>query len=91
MCEFKKVEIVESAVCADQVHLGVSIPPKLSVFEFVCYLKGKSALTVFDKHSEIGSKWKRSFWVLGYHVSTVGNITEDAIKRYIQEQQEELK
>ena len=91
LCEFKKVEIVEGAVCADHVHLCVSIPPKLSVSEFAGYLKGKSALMIFDKHPEIGSKWDRSFWARGYYVSTVGNITEDAIKRYIQEQQEESK
>ncbi len=91
LCEFKKVEIVEGAVCADHVHLCVSIPPKLSVSEAVGYLKGKSALMVFDKHPEIGSKWDRSFWARGYYVSTVGNITEDAIKRYNQEQQEEAK
>ena len=91
LCEFKKVQIVEGAVCADHVHLCVSIPPKLSVSEFVGYLKGKSALMIFDKHPEIGSKWDRSFWARGYYVSTVGNITEDAIKRYIQEQQEESK
>lgn len=89
--EFKKVQIVEGAVCADHVHLCVSIPPKLSVSEFVGYLKGKSALMIFDKHPEVGSKWDRSFWARGYYVSTVGNITEDAIKRYIQEQQEESK
>ena len=91
LCEFKKVQIIEGAVCADHVHLCVSIPPKLSVSEFVGYLKGKSALMIFDKHPEIGSKWDRSFWARGYYVSTVGNITEEAIKRYIQEQQEESK
>ena len=63
----------------------------MSVSEFVGYLKGKSSLMIFDKHPEIGSKWYRSFWARGYYVSTVGNITEDAIKRYIQEQQEESK
>ncbi|WP_069871175.1 IS200/IS605 family transposase [Fusibacter sp. 3D3] len=91
LCEYKKVEIIEGAVCSDHVHLCVSIPPKLSVSEFVGYLKGKSALMIFDKHSEHGSKWDRKFWARGYYVSTVGNITEEAIKRYIQEQQEEAK
>ena len=38
---YKKVEIIEGAVCKDHVHLCVSIPPKLSVSEFVGYLKGK--------------------------------------------------
>jgi len=91
LCEFKNIEIVEGAVCKDHVHLCVSIPPKMSISDFVGYLKGKSALMIFDKHPELGSKWSRSFWARGYYVTTVGNITEEAIKRYIQEQQEESK
>lgn len=87
----KKVEIIEGAVCADHVDICVSIPPKLSVSEFVRYLKGKSSLMIIDKHPEQGSKWNRAFWARGYYVSTVGNITEEAIKKYIQEQQEETK
>ena len=91
LCAYKGVEIIEGAVCADHVHLCLSIPPKLCVSEFMGYLKGKSALMIFDKHPEQGSKWNRSFWARGYYVSTVGNITEEAMKRYIQEQQEEAK
>ena len=89
LCEYKKVDIIEGAVCGDHVHLCVSIPPKLSVSEFVGYLKGKSALMIFDKHPEMGSKWDRSFWARGYYVSTVGDITEEVVKKYIQKQQEE--
>ena len=89
LCEYKDVEIVEGAVCPDHVHLCVCIPPKLSVSQFMGYLKGKSALMIFDKHPELGSKYNKSFWARGYYVATVGNITEDAIKRYIQEQSEE--
>ena len=89
LCLYKKVEIIEGAVCADHVHLCVSIPPKLCVSDFMGYLKGKSALMVFDKHPEMGSKWDRSFWARGYYIETVGNITEEAIRKYVQEQQEE--
>ena len=89
LCKYKDVEIVEGAVCPDHVHLCVSIPPKLSVSQFMGYLKGKSALMIFDKHPELGSKFNKSFWARGYYVATVGNITEDAIKKYIQEQSEE--
>ena len=89
LCEYKKVEIVEGAVCADHVHLCVSIPPKLSVSEFMGYLKGKSALMVFDRHPELQSKWNKSFWARGYFVSTIGNVTESTIKKYISEQEEE--
>jgi len=91
LCDYKKVEIVEGAVCKDHVHLCVSIPPKYSVSQIVGYLKGKSALMVYDKYPEKLNKWNKSFWARGYYVSTVGNITEEAIKKYIQEQQEESK
>ena len=43
LCEYKKVDIVGGAVCPDHVHLCVSIPPKISVSDFMGYLKGKSA------------------------------------------------
>ena len=89
LCKYKDVEIVEGAVCPDHVHLCVCIPPKLSVSQFMGYLKGKSALMIFDKHPELGSKFNKSFWARGYYAATVGNITEDAIKKYIQEQSEE--
>jgi len=64
---------------------------QLSVAEFMGYLKWKSALMIYDVHPDQGSKWNRKFWARGYYVATVGNITEEAIKRYIQEQQEEAK
>jgi len=66
-------------------------PPKQSISEFMGYLKGKSALMIHDKYPENGSKWSKAFWARGYYVATVGNITEDAVKKYIQEQQEEAK
>ena len=91
LCKYRKVEIIEGAVCADHVHLCISIPPKLSVAEFMGYLKGKSALMIYDAHPDQGSKWNRTFWARGYYVATVGNITEEAIKKYIQEQQDEAK
>ena len=89
LCKYKKVEIIAGAVCADHVHLCVSIPPKLSVSDFVGYLKGKSALMIFDKHPEMGNKWDRSFWARGYYVSTVGNVDEETVKEYIRRQTEE--
>jgi putative transposase len=89
LCSYKKVEVVEGAVCVDHIHMCVNIPPKLSVSEFVGYLKGKSALMIFDKHPDMGSKFDRHFWARGYYVATVGSVTEDAVRKYIEEQQEE--
>lgn len=89
LCEYKKVDIISGAVCVDHVHLCVCIPPKISVSEFMGYLKGKSALMIYDRHPELESKWGKAFWARGYYVATVGNLTESAIKKYIEEQSEE--
>ena len=89
LCEYKKVEIVNGAVCVNHVHINVIIPPKISIAEFMGYLKGKSALMIYDKHPEQRSKWDKSFWARGYFVATIGTVTEDVIKQYILEQEEE--
>ena len=89
LCIYKDVEIVEGAICIDHVRLCVSIPPKMSISRFMGYLKGKSTLMIYDRHPELQSKWSKAFWARGYYVATVGNITEDAIKKYIREQSEE--
>lgn len=46
------------------------------------YLRGKSILMIYDRYPELQSKWDKAFWARGYYVSTIGNITEDAIKKY---------
>ena len=89
LCRYKKVEILEGAVCVDHVHLCVSIPPKLAISEFMGYLKGKSALMIYDRHPELGNKFERDFWARGYYVSTIGTVDEATIRKYIREQEEE--
>ena len=89
LCRYRKVEMVAGAVCIDHVHLYANIPPKMSVSDFVGFLKGKSALMIFDKHPEMGSRWDRSFWARGYYVKTIGSVDEETVKRYIVKQIEE--
>ena len=87
LCAYKGVEILEGHLMPDHVHMLVSIPPKLSVSQFMGYLKGKSALMIFDKHANLKYKFgNRHFWAEGYYVSTVG-LNEATIKKYIQEQE----
>ena len=89
LCRYKKVEIIEGAVRQDHVHLCQGIPPKLAISEFMGYLKGKSALMIYDRHPELGNKFERDFWARGYYVSTIGNVDEATIRKYIREQEEE--
>ena len=87
LCSYKGVEILGGNVMSDHVHILVSIPPKMSVSSFRGYLKGKSALIMFDRHANLKYKFgNRHFWSEGYYVSTVG-LNEAVIKKYIQDQE----
>ena len=73
----------------DHVHMLVSIPPKISVSSFMGYLKGKSALMIFDRHANLKYKFgNRHLGAEGFYVSTVG-LNEATIKKYIQDQEKE--
>ena len=89
LCEHKKVEIIEANACKDHIHMLVSIPPKLSVAQFMGYLKGKSSLMIFDRHANLKYRYgNRQFWCKGYYVDTVGRnkkVIEEYIKNQIQE------
>ena len=87
LCSYKGVEILEGKLMPDHVHMLVAIPPKYSVSSFMGYLKGKSALMMFDRHANLKYKFgNRHFWSEGYYVSTVG-LNEDTIRKYIKEQE----
>ena len=88
LCEEKGVEIIEAEACPDHIHMLVSIPPHLSVAQFMGFLKSKSALMIFDRHANLKYKYgRRNFWSRGYFVDTVGK-NERVIQEYIKNQQE---
>ena len=89
LCEQKGVEIIEAEACKNHIHLLVSIPPHLSVAQFMGYLKGKSSLMIFDRHANLKYKYgERKFWCRGYYVDTVGR-NKRIIAEYIKNQLEE--
>ena len=89
LCNEMKVEIIEAEACPDHIHMLVSIPPYMSVAQFMGSLKSKSALMIFDRHANLKYKYgNRNFWCRGYYVDTVGK-NEKMIKDYIRNQLEE--
>ena len=48
LCKYKGVKLIEGHLMPDHVHMLVSIPPKLSVSQFMGYLKGKSAMMILS-------------------------------------------
>ena len=80
------MEIIEAEACVDHIHMLVSIPPHISVAQFMGYLKGKSTLMIFDRHANLKYKYgSRHFWCRGYYVDTVGK-NKQAITEYIRNQ-----
>ena len=87
LCRYKHVEIIEGHLMRDHVHMLVMIPPSLSVSALMGYLKGKSALMMFDRHANLKYKFgNRHFWSEGYYVSTVG-LNDATVAKYIREQE----
>ena len=88
LCKYKGVEIIEGHMMPDHIHMLLSIPPKYSISSVMGYLKGKSALMIFERHANLKYKYgNRHFWCEGYYVSTVG-LNEETIKKYIAEQEQ---
>ena len=89
LCNEMKVEIIEAEACPDHIHMLVSIPPYMSVAQFVETLKSKSALMLFDRHANLKYRYgNRNFWCRGYYVDTVGKNAK-IIQQYIKNQLEE--
>ena len=85
------MEILEANACLDHIHMLVSIPPTLSVSNFLGYLKVNFSLMIFDKHAKLKYRYgNRQFLCKGYYVDTVGRnkksnrriYKESVIRRY---------
>ena len=71
----------------DHVHCFVSAPPKLSVTDIVKYLKGITGRKLFEQFPGIREKlWKGQLWNHSYYVETIGSVSEENIRRYIEKQ-----
>ena len=82
LCAWKGIEIISGNLQADHVHLILSIPPKVSVSTAVGYLKGRSAIKIFDRFPRLRQRLGKHFWARGYCVSTVG-VDEEQLKKYV--------
>lgn len=89
LCKRKGVEIIEAEWYPDHIHMFVRIPPSMSVSSFMGYLKGKSALMIFERHANLKYRYgNRHFWCRGYYVDTVGKNAKK-IEEYIRNQLQE--
>ncbi len=87
ICRAHEVEIVKGHVSKDHVHLFVSIPPQVAISRFVQRLKGKTSHKLLSEFPHLQKVfWGRHLWARGYFCVSSGNVTDDVIKAYIEDQ-----
>ena len=79
ICEDKSLELVESKVMPDHVHLFIGSPPKNAPSLIVNWVKGISARKYNQRYDD-RVKWTRS-----YYVGTAGSASKRVIEQYIAE------
>lgn len=83
----KGCKVVELNVQIDHIHLVVRLPPSLSVSKYMGFVKGRTAIKLFNKFPYLRKKklWGNRFWQRGYFVDSVG-MNEEIIRRYVRHQ-----
>ncbi len=85
-----RMNIIKGNVRSNHVHVLVTAPSHLSPAKIMQYLKGKSSYRLQREFSQLRKKyWGRHLWGRGYFGATVGAITEEQIKQYIENQSDE--
>ena len=88
VCAERGMTVVQGNIRPDHVHLLVSAPAHLSPAKIVQYLKGKSSYRLQREFRELQKRyWGQHLWGRGYFCATVGAVTEEQIKRYIEQQE----
>jgi len=84
-CEAHEIRIIKGIVSKDHVHILVSSPPELAPSEIMRRIKGRTASKLFEEFPHLKKKyWGRHFWARGYFCATVGDMTEEMIKNYLE-------
>ena len=86
--ETRNITIVRGSIGKDHVHMLIGCSPNIAPSKIVQYLKGRSSRLIQDEFSELKKKyWGQHLWARGYFCATVGSVTEETIKRYIESQE----
>ncbi len=87
ICGHLEVTIIKGHVARDHVHLFVSVPPRATISRLVQMLKGKSSYKMMHEFPHLQKKfWGRHVWARGYFCVSSGNVTDEVIKEYIEQQ-----
>ena len=85
ICDAEDVKILKGVVSKDHIHMLIEYPPAKSISELVKRLKGRTSRRLQEEFPQLRKQyWGRHFWAIGYGVWSTGNITEEAVKEYLE-------
>jgi len=89
-CETLGITIIKGSIGKDHIHILVSCPTQLASSKIIQYLKGRSSRLIQEEFPGLKKKyWGQHLWATGYFCGTVGAVTEEIIKQYIENQQKQ--
>lgn len=89
ICNKHNVKIREMETDKDYIHYMIEAEPTISVSQIVNLMKSYTSYHIWRLHNNYLSKifWKeRTFWTDGYFACTIGNVSENTLRKYIQNQ-----
>ena len=87
ICRGLEIVIIKGHIRPDHVHLLLSVPPTLAPSRVMQAIKGKTSYKLLrDFRTMRRTFWGRHFWARGFFVATSGNVTDEVIAKYIEEQ-----
>ena len=90
ICTTHNIEILKGHVSKDHIHIFISSPPQISVSKIAQYLKGKTSRKILQEFPTLNKIfWGQHLWGRGYYAVSSGNITDELIMEYIQNQDED--
>ena len=85
-----EIDIITGKVASDHIHMFISYRPTQEISKIVQWLKGISSRILLSEFPHLKKQfWGRHLWARGYLAVSSGNITDEMIKQYIQEQEGE--
>ena len=89
-CNSMDVTIIKGSVGKEHIHILVSCPPSLSVSKLVQQIKGKTSRVLLNEYKDLKRRyWGQHLWSSGYFCRSVGTVTQEIIKEYIENQADE--
>ena len=86
----RDLKILRGHVSSDHIHMLISCPPNLSPAKIAQYLKGVSSRKLQDEFPHLKKRyWGQHLWARGYFCASVGSVTDDQIRDYIEKHEEE--